>query len=168
MHFQGGTMDITARDLMATNLLTFTPDQDIHDAIDQLLRRRVSGGPVLEDGRLVGILSEKDCLKVLAAEAYDGLPEGRVADFMTKPVESVLPDTSVYDIVGRFLHMPYRRLPVIDEQGRLLGQISRRDVLRAIESIRENSYLYGSAEHKPMDIEAGMGVDTAMRLARGR
>lgn len=158
-----------ATEIMTRSVVTLEPGHDIYTAMRILLTRRISGAPVVDEGgNVVGILSEKDCLKVLAAEAYDGLPEGRVADFMTKPVESVLPDTSVYDIVGRFLHMPYRRLPVIDEQGRLLGQISRRDVLRAIESIRENSYLYGSAEHKPMDIEAGMGVDTAMRLARGR
>ena len=156
-----------AADIMTRSVVTLAPDLDIYGAMQCLLKKKISGAPVVDsDGRLVGMLSEKDCLKVLAGEALDGLPEGKVSDYMTRSVESITPTTSIYDVVHNFLQLHVRRLPVVDQTGRVVGQVSRRDVLAAIESIRDNSYLYGTQErYLPKE---GMGVDSAMRRARGR
>jgi len=130
-------MDITARDLMATNLLTFTPDQDIHDAIDQLLSRRVSGGPVIENGRLVGILSEKDCLNLVVQSAAHQHPVGRtVGSFMRSEVVTITPDTDLLTIGALFLRNAFRRMPVVNDRGQVVGQVSRRDVLRGIQKAK--------------------------------
>ena len=156
----------TAREIMARSEMTLSPETNIYSAMKSLLKHRLLGAAVVDaEGRLVGMLTEKDCLKILAGEAFDGLPEGRVQDYMTRDVETVSPTASLYDIVQRFLGKAYRKLPVVDDQGRVIGQLSRRDALRAIESIRDNSYLYGSKERHPPE---GGGVDSAMRIARGR
>ena len=120
-----------------------------------------------KDQTLVGLLSEKDCLKVVSATAFDGTPTGTVADYMTQTVNSVGPSASIYDVVDRFLQNHFRRLPVVDPDGRLLGQVSRRDVLAVIESMRDNPYLYGTEDKRlhPGKDEV-MGVDSAMRRAR--
>ena len=90
----------TAADIMARSVVTLSPDMDIYGAVQLLLKKEISGAPVVDpEGRLVGVLSEKDCLKVLAGGALDGLPEGKVSDYMTRSVESVTPTTSLYDIV---------------------------------------------------------------------
>ncbi len=155
-----------ASEIMNTSVVTFRSDTDIYEAIRTFLKNRFSGAPVIDaDAKVIGILSELDCLRVLAAEAWDGFPEGKVGDYMTANVATVQPDTSVYDIVGIFLGKPYRRLPVLDANGKLLGQISRRDVLRAIDNMRENPYLYGSKDQH-LDLEEGGGVHSAMRRAR--
>ena len=156
-----------ASDMMVQSVVTLSPVTDIYSAMQTLLRYSISGAPVVDDaGRLVGMLSEKDCLRVLAGEAFDGLPEGRVGDYMTREVESVSPDTSLLAIVRLFLDRTYRCLPVVDQVGLVVGQISRREVVAAIESIHDNSYLYGPADAEaPAD---GKGVDSAMRLARGQ
>jgi CBS domain-containing protein len=126
-------MNLTARDLMATNLLTFRPDQPIHEAIDALLAKGVSGGPVLDGGRLVGILSEKDCLNLMVQGMAHQLPSGdTVASFMQPKVVTIGPDTALLTIGSLFLRNPFRRLPVVDPEGRVLGQVSRRDVLRGM------------------------------------
>jgi CBS domain-containing protein len=128
--------ELTARDLMSTGLLTFSPDQDILDAIDQLVRRGVSGGPVCDGDRLVGILSEKDCLNLATQGVAYQLPNaGRVRDFMKKEVVTIGPDTDLLDIAILFLRNHFRRLPVV-EDGVVIGQISRRDVLRGIQKTR--------------------------------
>ena len=130
----------TATDIMARSEMTLSPETNIYRALQLLLKHRLSGAPVVDaEGRLVGILTEKDCLKVLLGEAFDGLPEGRVQDYMTRNVDTVAPTSSLSDIVGRFLGKRYRKLPVVDNQGRVIGQVSRRDTLRAVESIRANS-----------------------------
>lgn len=157
-----------AEDFMTRSLVTLSPDMDIYDAMRCLRKKKVSGAPVIDiEGQLVGILSEKDCLQVLTEAAFEGLPEGKVSDYMTRAVETIAPNTSIFDVVDIFLHKHVRRLPVVDPSGHVVGQVSRMDVLGAIESIRDNSYLYGTEEKRPPDDE-GMGVDSAMRRARGR
>ena len=156
----------TARTIMARSEMTLSPETNIHCAMKSLLKHRLLGAAVVDaDGRLVGMLTEKDCLKMLAGEAFDGLPEGRVQDYMTREVETMSPTASLYEIVQRFLGKTYRKLPVVDDRGRVIGQLSRRDALRALESIRDNSYLYGSKDLRPLE---GGGVDTAMRVARAQ
>ncbi|MFQ5790627.1 MAG: CBS domain-containing protein [Acidobacteriota bacterium] len=158
-----------ASDMMSKLIATLSPDTDIYTAIQTLLKKRISGAPVVDDrGGLVGMLSEKDCLKVLTAEAFEGLPEGKVADYMTSTVEVVLPSTHIWDIVHQLLNRRFRRLPVVDRDGRLVGLVTRRDVLAAIESMRDNPLLYGTQDHHLELEEEGWGVDSAMRRARGR
>ena len=136
-------------DIMTKKVVVLSPDTDIYAAVRTLLKKKVSGAPVVDkDQTLVGILSEKDCLKVVSATAFDGTPTGTVADYMTQTVNSVGPSASIYDVVDRFLQNHFRRLPVVDPDGRLLGQVSRRDVLAVIESMRGNPYLYGTEDKR--------------------
>lgn len=157
-----------AEDIMTREVVTFTPETDLYEAMSVLLSRKFSGASVVDsEGALVGVLSEKDCLRVIAGEIFDGLPEGRVGDYMSRDLITVSPSTSLFDIVVLFLNRPIRRLPVVEEKARLVGQISRRDVLRAIESIREH-YLYPKQEHELDTTHDGLqGVNSAMEKARG-
>ncbi len=124
---------VTARDYMATTLVTFKPDMDVLEAVRMLVEYKISGAPVVDDKhQLVGILSEKDCLKaVLSATYHDDLC-ATVGDLMTPSVEAVDADSSIIEIAERFLEYNRRRYPVLEE-GRLIGQISRRDILRAFQ-----------------------------------
>lgn len=160
--------DRTAADIMSALVVALSPEDNIYAAMHTLLRKRLSGAPVIDgEGNLVGMLSEKDCLRVLTAEAFDGLPLGTVAGYMTSPVETLTLGTSIYDIVHRFLARSFRRMPVVDEGGHVVGLVTRRDVLAAIESMRDNSYLYGT-EDKHLSLDEGAGVDSAMRRARSQ
>ena len=89
------------------------------------------------------MLTERDCLKVRVGGAFDGLPGGKVSDYMSGQAESVWPTAKLCDIVHMFLTRPYRKLPVVDDDGRVIGEVSRRDTLVAVESIRDNPRLYG-------------------------
>jgi predicted transcriptional regulator len=161
----------TATDIMTRKLIILSPETDIYEAIHILIKKGISGAPVVdEDGNLMGILSEYDCLKVMTAGAFEGLPEGKVADYMTCPVTTVKPDASILDVVATFMKNPVRRLPVMDDKGQLLGQISRRNVLVAIESMHDNPRYYGTKEeeHYPPSAEDARGVNSAIRDARNK
>ena len=120
------------RDYMAGSLVTFKPDMDVLDAIHELVQHRIAGAPVVNDqGDLIGMLSELDCLKVALNAGYYQQSGGPVADFMTPNVESVDADMNIIDLAQKFLNSGFRRFPVL-RNNRLVGQISRRDVLRAL------------------------------------
>jgi CBS domain-containing protein len=128
----------TAMEIMVTSVITFTPEMSIFSAISTLISKKISGAPVLDRaGKVVGILSESDCLRVLSSdEFYAGQQEeeGLVKDFMTNPGLTIPPEMGIYAIAHYFITKPVRRLPVVRE-GRLLGQVSRRDVLKAVEEM---------------------------------
>jgi len=120
---------------MATNLITFTAEMPISEAIKFLNSHKISGAPVVDaKGALKGILSEKDCLKVaLQSSYYEDWMAGSVAEYMTADVETVLDSASVVDLADKFIKSSLKRYPVLNENGALVGQISRSDVLRALE-----------------------------------
>lgn len=127
---------ITVKDYMAANLVTFVPDMDIHDAINELVCNKISGATVVDKhGNLVGILSERDCMKVALNAAYHGEMGGKVEEFMSRDVQSVQADMSIVELAKLFYTNRLRRYVVLDEENRLVGQISRRDVLRALQAL---------------------------------
>lgn len=122
------------RDYMTRDIISLDQDMDIGAATRSLLQNNISGAPVLDEhGRLVGILSERDCMKVALHSGYHDIPYGLVRDYMSPKPETVAPDQNVLTIAEKFVHGRFRRYPVLDS-GRLVGIISRRDVLRAIEN----------------------------------
>lgn len=129
---------LTARDLMTTSLLVFNPDQRILEAIENLIKWRVSGAPVVDgDGRMVGMLSELDCLRMLASDEFYLQQQEEAAlveQFMTTGGRIIPPDLGIYAISHYFLTTQVRRLAVVEHE-KLIGQVSRRDVLRGMEEM---------------------------------
>lgn len=121
-------------DYMDTDAKALRQDTEIMEAVQFLLEKRVTGAPVVnDDNEVVGILSEKDCLRLLAEGFDNQLPNGVVADFMTKPVTTVPPNMNIYFVAGMFLNDVVRRFPVVKD-GKLVGAITRFDILRAIQA----------------------------------
>ena len=123
------------KDYMARTLVTFKPETEVRDAIHVLVKHRIAGAPVVNDeGNLIGMLSELDCMKVALQANYHDHWGGPVKNFMTDGVKTVNAEMSIIDLAQKFINEGYRRYPVTD-RNRLVGQISRRDVLRALETI---------------------------------
>ena len=121
------------KNYMITRLITLTRDMDVYFAIGLLLKNRISGAPVIDDdNNLVGILSEKDCLRIFANGSFYDMPGGPVSKFMTDAVLTVIPNSDLFSVADIFLKHNFRRMPVVEGK-KLVGQISRRDVLRAIQ-----------------------------------
>ncbi|MFZ5445819.1 MAG: CBS domain-containing protein [Myxococcota bacterium] len=120
------------RDFMDTVVHTVKPELPILEAVDFLLEHHVTGAPVVDDeGRLIGMLTEKDCLRLLSSGVDGDVPRGVVRDYMTTKVDSVTPEMNVYYVAGLFLGANFRRFPVV-QGGRLVGAITRFDILRSI------------------------------------
>ena len=128
----------SVRDYMSTKLITFTPDVDITEAIKTLLNNKISGAPVVDStGKLVGMLSEKDCIRLLVDGPYNQIPtgDGQVKDYMAVNVTTIDIKTTILEAAFNFAHSKYKRFPILEE-GKLVGQLSRSDVLKAISKLR--------------------------------
>ena len=125
----------TTRAYMVSDVITVGPDMDIHRAIRVLFENGISGAPVLDDaGDLVGMLSTRDCLKVAFSAGYYRDSGGVVAEFMSPDVETIEANTDIVKVAELFLKSRFRRFPVTSNH-RLVGLISRSDVLKALEDL---------------------------------
>jgi CBS domain-containing protein len=134
MHYaQGPLMSISIENYMATDLLCFAPGDDIIHAMRVLQEKHFSGAPVLDQaGKIVGMLSQKDCMAIVYNTAYHQDWGGQVEQYMAREVEHIEAGSSVLDAAEKFLHSSFRRFPVLRD-GQLVGQISRHDIMRALD-----------------------------------
>lgn len=126
------SVPLRVRDYMVTNLITMTPDTEIMRVIGALIEHDVSGVLIVDTaGTLVGILTERDCIEIASQSGYFDEHGGPASEYMSTEVETVGPDDSLMDIAVRMAGSRYRRFPVL-EDGKLIGLIGRRDVLKVL------------------------------------
>jgi CBS domain-containing protein len=129
-------------DFMSRNLITFQPEQTVEEVIQSLIKHKISGGPVVNaNNELVGIISEGDCLKNISESRYHNLPmeQHTVATRMAKNVETIDGNMNVFDAANKFLESKIRRFPIV-ENGKLVGQISQKDILKAALDLKGQSW----------------------------
>ena len=127
----GFVQQATAGDCMTKKLIRLKEDTNAVEAMEILLDHRISGAPVVDGDRFLGVFSERFAMNVLMAFVYDQIPVASVRPFANREMERVIPPSMpVMEIARHFLETSYRRLPVVDGED-LVGQVSRRDVLRA-------------------------------------
>lgn len=127
---------ILVRDYM-TKARTVNESVTISEAAKVILANKISGISVINDeGELVGMLSELDCLRSVV-EAYNGGVPGaaKVSDVMTRDVETNHPDEDIINVAASMLDHKHRRRPVV-ENGKLVGQLTCRIILGAIKDFR--------------------------------
>lgn len=125
---------IMVKDYMVTKLISFKPNQSVIEAMEILVKNKISGGPVIdEQDELVGIISEGDCLKQISQSKYFNMPmsEIKVKDYMVKEVKTIDAFVTIFEAADYFLNNKIRRFPVI-RHGKLVGQISQKDILEAV------------------------------------
>ena len=130
---KGSSENITVSDYMSRNLTTFREDQSVLEVMETLIKKKISGGPVVNTkNELVGIISEGDCMKQISESRYYNPPmeDVRVGEHMAKNVETIDGNMNVFDAANKFLESRHRRFPIV-ENGKLVGLISQKDVLKA-------------------------------------
>lgn len=128
---------VSLRDYMLPHPATVHRDASLSDAMAIIIENRVSGLCVVDDrGSLVGILSELDCLRSILGAVYNKSSTGMVRDYMASDNLIVAhPDEDIVDVAQDMLMNNKRRRPVV-ENGRLIGQITCRQLLKAVQDFR--------------------------------
>ena len=139
---KGSSESISVSDYMTRNLITFKPDQSVMQVMETLIKKKISGGPVVNDkNELVGIISEGDCIKQISESRYYNQPmeDVKVEEHMATDVDTIDGNMDVFDAAHKFLESKHRRFPIV-ENGKLIGQISQKDVLKAALKLKGHTW----------------------------
>ena len=129
-------------DYMTKNLIIFRPEQSVDEVIEALILNKISGGPVVNaNDELVGIISEGDCLKQISESRYYNMPmaQDNVEKRMVKNVDTLDGNMNIFDAANMFLESKHRRFPIL-ENGKLVGQISQKDILKAALQLKGHTW----------------------------
>ena len=129
-------------DIMRRDLVLFTKNQSIDEVMKKFIKYRISGGPVVDNtGKLIGVISEADCMKEISDSRYFNLPifDKTVAHFMTSKVDTIDASKTIFEAASMFFKTTRRRLPVLDKN-RLVGQISRKDIVIATLNMKSQTW----------------------------
>jgi CBS domain-containing protein len=127
-------METQAKDIMTTNLITLTERATVEEALKILINARVTGVPVVnhKSGKMVGVLSEFDIIKHIGKKKTLKRAFFREPIKFSKKPKFIHTDTPLAEIIGLFVENKYRRLPVVDTAEKLVGVITRRDLMRIL------------------------------------
>jgi len=130
-------MELCAKDIMERGVVTIGPETGADAAMEIMLREEVSGLPVVDaQGKLIGVVTEKDMLQTVYDKLFGQAPRAKtVADLMTREVKTFDDEASVLEIAECLIHSTFRRVPIL-HGGKLVGVVSRPDVIRAILKMR--------------------------------
>ncbi|RXJ74911.1 hypothetical protein CS022_01595 [Veronia nyctiphanis] len=133
---------IKVEDYMNKRPVTFTPEMPLSEAMDKILKTHQSGAPVIDDRhQIVGFLSELDMIQQLLKVGYSCQDSKTVGDCMYKEVLSVSPYDNIMRLAEQMVPTKPKVYPVCDS-GRLVGLITRRDILRAISTQIGDGFLH--------------------------
>lgn len=133
---------IRVKDYMTTNLITFKSNQSVDYVMGCLIKYRISGGPVVnEQNELVGLISETDCIKQISESRYYNMPmeNQSIEKYMAKNVDTIDGNMNIFDAASKFINSKRRRFPIV-ENGKLVGQISQKDVLKAAMQLKGHNW----------------------------
>lgn len=144
-------MEKKVKDIMSKEVISLKPDTTVKDAVKSLFQLRISGLPVIENERLVGMFTEKDILQYILPSYIEKIgsfvyTEGskvikrklmelanlKVADLMRKEVVTVEENTSIEEVARIMLTQKIRRIPVLNEEGKVVGIIAREDIVKVL------------------------------------
>lgn len=129
-------------DYMTRHLITFSPNQSIESVMQAIIKHRISGGPVVnEKNELIGVISEGDCIKQISESRYYNMPmqDQTIEKHMAINVETIDGNMNIFDAANKFLNAKRRRFPIV-ENGKLVGQISQKDVLKAAMTLKGQNW----------------------------
>ena len=124
--------------VMKTNVITVKKDTPVYDAIELLLNNHITGLPIVDDNdNLVGMITEKDVLKLLYANIKE---DAKVEQFMTKDVVTFDESDNLTDLAECFIHNNFRRVPIL-KNGKIVGILSKKDIIAYILKIKKVGHL---------------------------
>lgn len=138
---------ILVKDFMQANVQAINSSASVRDVVEHLCKWNITGAPVIDESlRVVGFVSEQDCMKEMLNSAFYAEDSALVTSIMRRDVLCVSPETSILEVAETMLGNKPKNYPVV-EQGRLVGLINRRHILEALKY--HNGSYFSPARERP-------------------
>jgi CBS domain-containing protein len=185
--------DIKVRDVMTKDVITLAPGDTIQQGAQTLACNGISGAPVVDADQIVGVVSEADLIEAVMPENVEpgrsvlqtlgDIVTGRprddtviISDVMTPHVVTIEPEQSIWKAAHEIESRAVKRLPVVDEDNRLVGVISRADIVKAMayddaritDGVRDAIAILGPEVIDDLEVIAKDGVVTLAGIADRR
>lgn len=135
---------LAVKDCMKHKVITLNPEQTIIEIVTVMLDEGIGGAPVLNPkGEMIGFIGLKDCLDAIISDEYYDQHTSIVSSHMMTSIKTVSENTSLIDLALEFSHCTYHRFPVLSSKGKLVGIVSRKDVLAAMRKIFDDEHGHG-------------------------
>jgi CBS domain-containing protein len=132
---------LKAKDIMTKEVISVRKDTPIYEAMELLLQHQITGMPVVDDDiSLVGVITEKDCLRLFHADEDE--KNKTVGHFMTQPAVHYNEDDSLQKVCDFMIINYFRRIPVTSKDGHVVGILSRPDVIAHIVQLRRDEKVH--------------------------
>lgn len=122
--------------VMTTNVVTLSPDMHMIDALDLIQKNRISGAPVVQNGEVIGIISTEDLIRSLR----DGRIDRKVTDYMTRGLITAKANEKVVEALKTFAKKNVGRLPILDENNKLVGMLTKGDITNGLLTALQRDY----------------------------
>lgn len=151
-----------AFELMSHPVIALTEEHSVFDALRVFNKYKFSAIPIVEEitNKLVGVLSEGDCLKKLSETLfYDEMSEEKIGSFLNKSVNAITKDMDIFQLEGFFKNHGIRHAPVIQDD-RVVGTVSRSDILVHLEKFALEVLKYRHDVKDPLELSKYKEFDT--------
>lgn len=122
--------------VMTTNVVTFSPDMPMLDALDLIQKYRISGAPVTKDGEVIGVISTEDLIRALR----DGRVDRAVSEYMTTGLITANANDKVVEALKVFNQKNVGRLPILDDNKKLVGLLTKGDITNGLLMALQRDY----------------------------
>ena len=122
--------------VMTADVVTFSPDMSMLEALDLIQKNHISGAPVTQNGEVVGIISTEDLIRALR----DGRIDRKVSDYMSTSLITANANDQVVEALKVFARKTVGRLPVLDENGKLVGLLTKGDITNGLLNALKRDY----------------------------
>ena len=125
--------DIVVKDFMNVDFAKINDEMPVITASIELIKKEALGGPIVDkENKLLGWISEQECLHVTTQFAYHNQRVALVKDIMREDVLSIKADQSIFSLAEKMMDTQPKNYPVVDDNNKVIGVITRRRVLKAL------------------------------------
>jgi CBS domain-containing protein/anti-sigma regulatory factor (Ser/Thr protein kinase) len=128
--------DLKVRDVMSTDLKTITPHGSMRDVLEQLRQTRISGLPVVSEGKLCGVVSLEDLIRAMQTNDLDS----PISKYMSSNLIVIRDNEAAVEAIETFTRKKVGRLPVVNLDGGLVGMITKGDITRGLLMALQKAY----------------------------
>ncbi|WP_338598159.1 CBS domain-containing protein [Sulfolobus tengchongensis] len=152
--------DLKVKDVMSQDLIIASPNDDVNNVVRRMLINNIGGVPIIDNNTIVGIFTEREVLKLITSLTFSGI----VDSVMSTKLVTINEESNILDAAKLMARNNVRRLPILDNNDRLIGIITAADIVKFLSKKKEIGKVLDAGTRKPITVSRYESVLNAAKL----